>query len=384
MVVSCETRAEILKQFKRNIADCNLTDNTDDYIVKWLVARDFDVDQAEKMLRRSIEWRKANRVDEILYRWHPPMALVKYYPMSIIGNDKFSCPVSIVAFGKADWRGMLQSVSKRDYLRYITYMAETNVATMRKNALLAGKPVTHQTFIIDMDGLSMRQMSYKPFREVGFEAIKISEANYPESLRRVFIINAPKAFTFVFSMVKPFLHQVTLAKISVFGFDKNEWSSALLKEIDTDQLPVYYGGTMTDSNGDPKCSNTVNMGGQVPSSYYLDMEKPVPKAGMTSLLISCGTKKKLEYEIVAPYSTLKFEFMTEGGDIGFRVYYVENEKDKVDVVSSVRLDSHLMMEEGEIVCTRPALYVVQFDNSYSYLKSKMIWYRIVVDLPSFD
>ena len=47
-------------------------------------------------------------------------------------------------------------------------------------------------------------------------------------------------------MVKPFLHQITLEKISVFSFDKKEWSAALLKEIDADQLPVYYGGTMTD------------------------------------------------------------------------------------------------------------------------------------------
>ncbi|XP_059350802.1 SEC14-like protein 2 [Daphnia carinata] len=329
MVVSCETREEILKQFKRNIADCNLNDGSGDDIVKWLV-------------------------------------------------------VSIIAFGKADWRGMLQSVSKRDYLRYLTYMAESNCATMRKNSLLAGKPVTHQTFLIDMDGLSMRQMSFKPFREVGFEAIKISEANYPESLRRVFIINAPKAFTFVFSMVKPFLHQSTLDKMSVFGFDKNEWSTALLKEIDADQLPVHYGGTMTDSNGDAKCSNMVNVGGPVPSSYYLGMEKPLPKEDMASLILSCGMKKKLEFKIVAANSTLKFEFMTEEGDIGFRVYYLENEKDKVDVINNVRVESHMIMEEGEIVCTRPALYVVQFDNSYSYLRSKTIWYRIVVHLPSFD
>ncbi|KZS17891.1 SEC14 protein 2 [Daphnia magna] len=385
MVVSCETRGEILKRFKRNIADCNLIDDSDDYIVKWLVARDFDLDQAEKMLRRSVEWRRANRVDEILDQWEPPVALVKYYPMSIIGNDKFYCPVSVVAFGKADWRGILQSVSKTDYLRYLTYMAETNYVLMRKNSLLTGKPVTLQTFIIDMDGLSMRQMSYKPFREVGLEAIKISEANYPESLRRVFIINAPKVFTFVFSMVKPFLHQATLDKISVFGFDRNEWSVALLKEIDADQLPVYYGGTMTDSNGDSKCSSKVNMGEKVPSSYYLDVGRSVPKDDMTFFILTRGTKKKFEFKVVAANSTLKWEFMTEEGDIGFRVYYyAENEKEKVDVVSNARLESHLMMQEGEIVCTRPAIYVVQFDNSYSYFSSKKIWYRVIVDLPSLD
>ena len=52
----------------------------------------------------------------------------------------------------------------------------------------------------------------------------------------------------LFSMVKPFLHQITLEKISVFSFDKKEWSAALLKEIDADQLPVQYGGTISKVN----------------------------------------------------------------------------------------------------------------------------------------
>ncbi|XP_057372739.1 SEC14-like protein 2 [Daphnia carinata] len=377
-----ELQKETFAQLKESIKDCKLIDSSDDYVVKWLVARNFDVDQAEKMLRRSLEWRRANRIDEIVEQWEPPLVLVKYYPMGIIGNDKQSCPVWIVSFGNADWRGILQSVSKRDYLRYICYMAEKSFKEMRKNSLQTQKPVTYQTFIIDMDGLSMRQMSYKPFREVGIEGIKLSEANYPESLRRVFIINAPKAFTFVFSMVKPFLHQVTLDKISVFGFDKNEWSAALLKEIDADQLPVYYGGTMTDSNGDPKCSSKICLGGEVPPSYYMEVVKPTPKEYMTSLTLSSGSKKKLEYKIIQTNSVLRWEFMTEEGDIGFGIHYVERNGERVDLVNNERVESNLIMEEGEVACTRPVLYVVEFDNSYSFLRSKKIWYRIIVDLPS--
>ena len=57
---------------------------------------------------------------------------------------------------------------------------------------------------------------------------------------------------------------MTLDKISVFGFDKNEWSEALLKEVDADQLPVHYGGTMIDADGDPKCPSKVR-------KYYLEI-----------------------------------------------------------------------------------------------------------------
>ncbi|KAK4004697.1 SEC14-like protein 2 [Daphnia magna] len=380
MVVSSETRAGILEQFKRNIADCQLVDDNDDYVIKWLVVRNFDLVQAEKMLRRSVEWRRANGVDEILHQWSPPLVLVKYYPMSVIGNDKFSCPVLIASFGKADWRGILQSVTKRDYLRYVIYMAEKNYATMRKTSLLTGKSIAHQTFIIDLDGFSMRQRTYRPFREIGIEGIKMSEANYPESFRRVFIINAPKVFTFVFSMVKPFLHQVTLDKISVFGFDKNEWSAALLKEIDADQLPVYYGGTMTDPDGDPKCSSKLCMGGQVPQSYYLKVMKPIPKSYMTSLTLSGGSKTKLEYKIIQANSMLKWEFMTQEGDIDFGIHYMEKNGERVDLVNNKRNENNFTLEEGEIVCTRPVLYVVEF-NSYNCLRSKEIWYRIIIDFP---
>ncbi len=60
-------------------------------------------------------------------------------------------------------------------------------------------------------------------------------------------------------MIKPFLNQVTNDKISVYGFDKAEWAAALLHEIDADQLPAFYGGTMTDPDGNEKCPSKVNI-----------------------------------------------------------------------------------------------------------------------------
>lgn len=48
---------------------------------------------------------------------------------------------------------------------------------------------------------------------------------------------------------------------------------------------------------------------------------------------------------------IRWEFMTEGGDIGFRIYHVNGSKeDIVEVVPVSRIESHLVMEEGEIIC----------------------------------
>lgn len=44
--------------------------------------------------------------------------------------------------------------------------------------------------------------------------------------------------------------------------------------------------------------------------------------------------------------------MTEGGDIEFRIYHVTiSEKEEIiEVVPVSRIESHLVMEEGEIIC----------------------------------
>ena len=58
-------------------------------------------------------------------------------------------------------------------------------------------------------------------------------------------------------MIKPLLSPVTLDKVRIFGSDKNEWKTSLLAEIDAEQLPAHYGGTMTDPDGNPMCLSIV-------------------------------------------------------------------------------------------------------------------------------
>lgn len=47
--------------------------------------------------------------------------------------------------------------------------------------------------------------------------------------------------------------------------------------------------------------------------------------------------------------------MTEDGDIGFSAYYLERNGDRVDLFPNERVECHLRMEEGEIICVRPVL-----------------------------
>jgi hypothetical protein len=53
------------------------------------------------------------------------------------------------------------------------------------------------------------------------------------------------------------LSTIDAPKIKIFGNDKKEWTAAILEEIEVDQVPSFYGGTLTDPDGDPKCPSIV-------------------------------------------------------------------------------------------------------------------------------
>lgn len=72
-----------------------------------------------------------------------------------------------------------------------------------------------------------------------------------------FLSTAPKVFTLAYALIKPFLHEVTLKKIKIFGH--SGWKEALLQDINPDQLPQHWGGSRTDPDGNPKCPSQVGL-----------------------------------------------------------------------------------------------------------------------------
>lgn len=58
------------------------------------------------------------------------------------------------------------------------------------------------------------------------------------------IINAPSSFTFIWSIVKPWLSKETVEKVDILGKDYKE---VLLQIVDADNLPAILGGNCTCS-----------------------------------------------------------------------------------------------------------------------------------------
>lgn len=67
----------------------------------------------------------------------------------------------------------------------------------------------------------------------------------------------PKVFAFVFNIVKKFLDEYTLSKILIYKNEPKKWQAKLFDSVDPSQIPVYFGGTMTDEDDNPKCQSKV-------------------------------------------------------------------------------------------------------------------------------
>jgi hypothetical protein len=58
-------------------------------------------------------------------------------------------------------------------------------------------------------------------------------------------------------VVKNFLNDYTLKKIQIIKSDRGKWLPVLLEAIDCDELPVHFGGTLTDPDGNPRYTTKV-------------------------------------------------------------------------------------------------------------------------------
>lgn len=382
-------QAEHLERFREKVADILSAEQlSDDYwLLQWLRARDFDVKKSEKMIRNNVVWRKDWNIDRILDDYTPNELVMKYYTGGMVGFDKEGSPIWIDPHGRIDMKGISYSAKKRDILKSNIYRVEQNMRTMEEQSKKLNKRVGQMCLIFDLEKLSWRHM-WKPGVDLFNELVQMVEDNYPETLKVNYVINAPKYFPIAFNLVKPFLTEATIKKIRVYG--THGWKEALLKDIEADQLPAHYGGTMTDPDGDPRCRSKICYGGRVPEEHYIagsnnDRFDTVNEL-IREICVGRGQYSYVHFTIPDVNTVIRWEFKTDSCDLGFGVYHSANSDDKesdyTEVLPLRRVNCHLVMEDGMITCKTPGVYHLKFDNSYSWLRGKKVMYIIEIIKPS--
>ncbi|XP_055861811.1 retinal-binding protein-like isoform X2 [Biomphalaria glabrata] len=364
---------EALRQFKEKISD--LITSQDDYsLKKWLQARNYDVTKAEAMFRTSMAYREKMKVDTLLTDYEPPEVLKKYMSGGNVGHDKEGSPVRVELFGHLDMKGLMYSARKSDLEKVKLKQCEQHLKDWEIMSKKLNRRVDGLVVIFDMEGVSSK-MLWRPGLQMYLHLVSLLEDNYPEMLKRMFVINAPRIFPLLYKLCRPLISQDTKNKIHVLGSD---YTSTLLKYIDADELPAYLGGNKTDPDGNPRCTTLICQGGQVPEEYYL--KECENSEQMENATVARGDKLSIDLDVTKAGSVLRWEFKTDGYDIGFGVFRQEG-PEKVTVVEPERVNSHMVPEDGNYTCDVPGKYTLVFDNSFSWTRDKAIQYSVEIIQP---
>ncbi|XP_054715004.1 SEC14-like protein 4 [Uloborus diversus] len=381
-VKESEVIEELRRRFKENIG----TDKYEDKMMfyRFLKARDFNVDRAEEMLKKHLEWREEKKVDTLLRYYKPNEVFHKYLSASFVGFDKEGCIVRYIPYGKIDMKGVCMSMKYVDFERYIIYLMENDLASLENQSKILGRNVSKCVYIYDFENLSFAQSTDRKCIENAMAAFKIYQDNYPERLKAAFAINASMFFSVGFAIVKSCIASSILKKVHIFGQDG--WKEELLKCIDGEVLPAFLGGKKTDPDGNPLCKTFINHGGKVPEKYYIHKSiRSLADAEEAKRIVLPRASYHEETIIVEePESFLEWEFETKARDVGFGLFLQEmdSEGEKMtELVPIQRIDTDEYAETGMYKCEKAGKYIILFDNTYSWLRSKEIYFKLSVKNP---
>jgi len=404
---ACSDKAKAVAQLKGMLKeDENVPWGTDITLRRFLKARDYDLEAAYKMYTNCLKWRKDNDIDHILDK--EPEKLATYNKLISSKNhgfDKHGRPIYYERVGTIHYPTVLEYLTVDDLIHIHIWQMEKNARLCLDSAEKLKKDVHQSVSIVDLAGLSMSHRHGLAFIQ---KCAKIDEQYYPETMGKLYIVNAPRLFPFFWGICKKWVHPNTQKKIQVLstGYEK-----VLRENIPAHFLASEYGGKCTcgqfDSEGKKKpdskqnqfcipCLDLTEMKEQLKykdDEYDSMSHKSLPvRAGTMEDVIVEGIDKSgshfswnfktlaknIEFSISCiPKSGVK---LTEAkcqsrveGEIDASNFQAEFKKGKeFKILEATKLDHH----KGTFRVPFDCDLRFTFDNSYSWMTAKSIRYKL--------
>ena len=244
-------------------------------LLRFLRGHDYNVSKAASMYCQFLDWRLEHRVDEIresIVRGglnHPSkfpngakiLSLIPQVVLAHEVSDSFGCPLMIDQYCFSP-TNVMEQITLEECLNFVIHCLEyrsiileqlSEEAERKKiQSMIAGTrqssepygTILHACVIRDLRGVGLEHFCANGAEIISL-MIKISSDNYPEFMRRCFIINTPFIFSTIWYFIKNLLAPRSIAKIVVLGEDYLE---SMSEEIKCEQLTAHLCGKFSIGN----------------------------------------------------------------------------------------------------------------------------------------
>ncbi|KAG2393487.1 hypothetical protein C9374_007018 [Naegleria lovaniensis] len=227
-----EEQNEILNDFIKRVDYDRLGDRERRFLdeaalIRFLRARDYDINKAEKLMNTCLEWRRSFKPDEITAEEIDSEASSgKLFQR---GFDKLNRPIVYMFPAREN------STDYEKNIKLLVYTLERAVDAMPEG-------VEQMCWIIDFNGYSTRNSL--PL-SVAKQTLNILNDCYPERLGACFMVDTPFIFNIFWKAISPFINPVTKNKIHFVNGKDTEKAKIFGKHIDLAQIDTAWGGTST-------------------------------------------------------------------------------------------------------------------------------------------
>ncbi|KAK4495471.1 hypothetical protein PRZ48_013802 [Zasmidium cellare] len=265
----------------RPVGNGHQTGHDDDTLLRFLRARKFVPQDALKQFKSTQEWREETDLDSCynsvdVDEFEASSKLVGLiqvipndfthflqYPQWTGRRDKQGMPLYVFNVGNIDSKKLSALESSTPNTRspqsslppslihlFATYEYIINfvfpLCSSDPKRPYPETPTSQTCDIVDVSGFTLRQ--FWSLKAMMKESVDLSEAHYPETSGRTFIVGAPSFFPSVWPLVRYWLDPVTVAKM--FILSDSEVKTTLEMYIDEKDIPSKYGGRLDWESGD--------------------------------------------------------------------------------------------------------------------------------------
>eukprot|EP01012_Entosiphon_sulcatum_P035792 TRINITY_DN4549_c0_g1_i5.p1 TRINITY_DN4549_c0_g1~~TRINITY_DN4549_c0_g1_i5.p1 ORF type:complete len:285 (-),score=73.87 TRINITY_DN4549_c0_g1_i5:78-932(-) len=270
--------------------------------------------------------------------------------LALHGRTKLGHPIYFERTGRGKLHLLIPQLRGNEMFHWKVYLQETNQKLCRE----AGKETTFA--VMDMDGLALHNAT-KPVLDFYQMVGAVEEANYPETLCKIFVINASWVFTSLWKFCKFFFAEEIRQKVFIFGKD---YERELLQHVDASVLPSYIKGG-TARIPEPWAGDLSFMDALGDKDFHDGLIKEQVGAGKTFT----HTVEAREGDVIA------WDYCTEKHNIAFSLLFgdeVVMAEEKVECNSALVSGSHRAQKSGK--------YTLKWSNEYSYMKGKTLLYKV--------